>query len=449
MKQSNINKDETNLGEILKILKERYKLILIVTTLALLSSIAVNKYLLTPVYQTKALLMVTQGDTQKPVSGRVKGTGLEEIMSTVSSIPQMTINTYVGQLESEAVLARVIKKLELEKRGYTPSALGGLVSASAVQDTNLISVRVAHPNPVLAQQIANTLSEEFLGFISQINEQQMGKSVEFLKKQAETANKELNNARTNLQLIQQDMAGAAVLEQAMSAKNQELLEAQSQLIKVRVESQGITGAISQARHQLRVVPPSVTTQNEAGGPASVEPNPAYQELKARIDQRLIDSAQKRAEASSLEGIVASLTPQLKTLQIELSKKKSAFELAQKEVTRLEQTSTLIKTKINEAQVAKSLKLGETNLIIVSAASLPAYPFKPNKSLNIAVGVTLGLMVSVFLAFLFNYVDNTIKTLKEVEDYVLLPVLAQVPIYKPYKGKGSGPVFESSGQPVNM
>lgn len=50
------------------------------------------------------------------------------------------------------------------------------------------------------------------------------------------------------------------------------------------------------------------------------------------------------------------------------------------------------------------------------------PVKPNTTLNIAIAFVLGLMVSVGLAFLQEYLDNTIKTEAEVERLLGYPVL---------------------------
>jgi len=54
-------------------------------------------------------------------------------------------------------------------------------------------------------------------------------------------------------------------------------------------------------------------------------------------------------------------------------------------------------------------------------AIPA-PVKPNTTLNIAIAFVLGLMVSVGLSFLLEYLDNTIKTEEEVERLLGYPVL---------------------------
>ncbi|MGF2618150.1 capsular biosynthesis protein [Rossellomorea vietnamensis] len=53
------------------------------------------------------------------------------------------------------------------------------------------------------------------------------------------------------------------------------------------------------------------------------------------------------------------------------------------------------------------------------------PIKPQPVLNIAIAMVVGLMASVGLAFLLEYLDNTIKTEQDVEKILGLPVLGSI------------------------
>ncbi|MFA6809227.1 MAG: Wzz/FepE/Etk N-terminal domain-containing protein [Eubacteriales bacterium] len=54
------------------------------------------------------------------------------------------------------------------------------------------------------------------------------------------------------------------------------------------------------------------------------------------------------------------------------------------------------------------------------------PIKPNKSLNILIAFVVGLMAAVGLVFLIEFLDNTIKNEKDVEEILGLPVLGTIP-----------------------
>ncbi|MCL6444670.1 MAG: capsular biosynthesis protein [Alicyclobacillus sp.] len=53
------------------------------------------------------------------------------------------------------------------------------------------------------------------------------------------------------------------------------------------------------------------------------------------------------------------------------------------------------------------------------------PVKPNKKLNVAIAFILGLMVSVGLAFLLEYLDNRVRSEEDVQRYLKLPVLGTI------------------------
>jgi len=68
-----------------------------------------------------------------------------------------------------------------------------------------------------------------------------------------------------------------------------------------------------------------------------------------------------------------------------------------------------------------------NVSILNDASLEANPspVKPNVKLNIAIAFVVSLMVMVGLAFLLEYLDDTVKTERDVETIMGLPTLTAV------------------------
>ncbi|MBS4804401.1 MAG: capsular biosynthesis protein [Clostridium sp.] len=70
-----------------------------------------------------------------------------------------------------------------------------------------------------------------------------------------------------------------------------------------------------------------------------------------------------------------------------------------------------------------------NIKIIEAVELPEKPVSPNKKMNIAIAFLLGLMVSVGLAFLLEFLDNTFKNKEQLERELDLPVLGSIPNMK--------------------
>lgn len=67
--------------------------------------------------------------------------------------------------------------------------------------------------------------------------------------------------------------------------------------------------------------------------------------------------------------------------------------------------------------------------IVDTAVTPDKPVKPNKILNILLAFVVGLVTAVGLAFLLEYMDNTLKTANDVEKLLGIPVLGVIPSYE--------------------
>ncbi|MBZ9537125.1 capsular biosynthesis protein [Cytobacillus oceanisediminis] len=53
------------------------------------------------------------------------------------------------------------------------------------------------------------------------------------------------------------------------------------------------------------------------------------------------------------------------------------------------------------------------------------PISPNPPLNIAIAAVVGLMIGVGLAFLLEYLDNTVKNEQDIEKLLELPVLGAI------------------------
>ncbi|WP_096550709.1 YveK family protein [Ureibacillus thermosphaericus] len=79
-------------------------------------------------------------------------------------------------------------------------------------------------------------------------------------------------------------------------------------------------------------------------------------------------------------------------------------------------------KVFEEEIKQLMNVDNVN--ILSPAELPENPspVKPNKMLNMAIALVIGLMIGVGLAFLLEYLDTTIKTEKDVEELLNLPII---------------------------
>ena len=73
-----------------------------------------------------------------------------------------------------------------------------------------------------------------------------------------------------------------------------------------------------------------------------------------------------------------------------------------------------------------------NVKIVQSVKIPDNPVSPNKVMNIVIAFFLGLMISIGLSFLLEFIDNTFKNKGEMEEMLKLPVLGVIPNFKSIK-----------------
>ena len=82
---------------------------------------------------------------------------------------------------------------------------------------------------------------------------------------------------------------------------------------------------------------------------------------------------------------------------------------------------------SETGVEARLKgLRTSNVRVVDRARVPVRPSSPRKVRNLALALLLGFGGGIGLAFLFDFLDNSIKTSEDVERYAGLPTLGVVP-----------------------
>lgn len=86
-----------------------------------------------------------------------------------------------------------------------------------------------------------------------------------------------------------------------------------------------------------------------------------------------------------------------------------------------------------------------NVSILTTAELSdnPTPVEPNPILNIAIAIVLGAMVGVGIAFLLEYLDNTITTEDDVEKQLGLPILGVISQVQDSDMRGTHVTFEPS------
>ncbi|MGX9789851.1 polysaccharide biosynthesis tyrosine autokinase [Mycobacterium sp. MMS18-G62] len=142
-----------NLQDFIKLLRSRWITVCVALILAVLGAVTLS-LLTTPLYQASTRLFVST------TSG---ATATELYQGNLYS--QQRVISYTQLLMGETLAQRTIDKLGLDT---SAAALEKRVKATAKTDTVLIDVQVLDESPVRARDIANTLSDEFVVMVREL-----------------------------------------------------------------------------------------------------------------------------------------------------------------------------------------------------------------------------------------------------------------------------------------
>lgn len=426
------DKNVIDLREYLRIVAKWKKFIISGTLMFIMAAAILSFFVMSPVYQAKTLLMVTQATNQLQSTQNQQQEGLEDVVGNLSRLPVLTMNTYLGQLKSDILMQRVIDDLKLDPELYSAGGLSNTISGTIVKDSNLIEVKVQNTDPSLAAAIANNLNKQFLNLISEKNAEQMSRSVTFLKEQRDSTDLELQKATEALKKFQEQPQGVSVLEQEFAKKAETISELESQMELASVELNQLQAGIVQLEKNLKATTP--TTRVEKVEPSTgrtytvQESNPLYVSSTEKLNDKRAALAEKQAETTGLMNLLQNSRLELNDMQAELAGKKLYQDKLQREVDRLKTTSETLAQKTTETQISKSINFGDTSVIVVSEAAIPGSPIKPNKVLNMAIAMLLGFMAFTVLAFLLESLDNTLKNPEDITNHLDLTVMGVIPFF---------------------
>jgi polysaccharide biosynthesis transport protein len=137
-------------------------------------------------------------------------------------------------------------------------------------------------------------------------------------------------------------------------------------------------------------------------------NPVYQKL---MEPYAVTEAQRVADRAKIAGLkqaVANSKAELRQLP------SRALQLA--ELTRtagvLEHTYTILNEKFQELRVSEAAQLA--NARVIDLALKPQSPIRPNRKVNLALGLCFGVLLGLAVAFLQEHLDNSVKTPDQME-----------------------------------
>ncbi|PQD96161.1 capsular biosynthesis protein [Pradoshia eiseniae] len=79
----------------------------------------------------------------------------------------------------------------------------------------------------------------------------------------------------------------------------------------------------------------------------------------------------------------------------------------------------------QKDIAKIMNVDNVSILAKAEVSDQASPIKPQPLMNIAAALVVGLFLGVGIAFLLEYLDNTIKTEQDIERILEMPVIGVI------------------------
>ena len=139
---------------------------------------------------------------------------------------------------------------------------------------------------------------------------------------------------------------------------------------------------------------------------------------------------ERASLLSVQAKVANLTEQLANAKEGLK----AINEADLKITRLRREISMQQANyqrysenLEQARIDHALDREKiSNISVVQPATFPTRPVPQRRTLKLALGILVGILGGIGLAFFFEHIDNSIRTPAEVEEKLLLPALASIP-----------------------
>jgi capsular exopolysaccharide synthesis family protein len=335
-------------------------------------------------------------------------------------------------------------------------------SRLSVRETRLIDISYRHTDPHLAAKIVNAVADTF---VMQNLERRTANSastgsylqqrIAELQSTIRTKNEELINYAKNHQIISLEPNQNTVVER-LEGLNKQLLVAENER------------KLAEAAYRASLQPGAAEALAEGGAGSDVpsatkvttEAEVKLEDLKQKRAELLVDNTEKWPAVKEIDKQIAAREKEIndtrtratkvvttnlatryrQTLQSEESLRK-AYEEQRAETLTQNEAAVQYRIIQQEVETNKSLLDGllqrikendvvmtgtPNNIRVVDYAIAQKTPIAPKRTLITMLSVVLSLGCGVGLAFILEYLDDSIRSTEDVERYLHLPPIAVIP-----------------------
>ena len=450
-----------------RIIRIRKTVILAVFLLVVITATVVT-YILPEQFSSTARIKIDRDSADIP--------GLGETQASQRTIyDPYFIQTEFEVIQSEIILGKVISSLHLNeewgkkynngaplKTSETMELMKQRMNLRPVRNASLIEITVYSEKAEEAQRIANTIADTYRLHRLQVNKDLMSAGIDSLEahrtesdQKVKEAQEEVDRKRTELAIHDPDPM-STMPTPTLSAEVLRQLQSQLIMLKsVEVNQDTQLGNLKELkRPELRnaiqtalSTPDSALTtlfqeldvleQRRLSSDISYTSNSIFSkslddgisDLNRKIDEKvdgILLGLQTRLEATRAS--LKELNDRIESAQsndLYLAEVSRPYYVAKQKLADLLQFRSILKMKINSQMVERDLP--KNAMVIITDRAVENHdPVRPKKGLSIALGVIIGLVVGVGLAFFIEYLDTSVKTIDDVERTLQSPVLGVIP-----------------------
>jgi polysaccharide biosynthesis transport protein len=453
-----------------RVIRLRRSLILTVFLLCLITSTLLT-YWLPKQYSSTVQIQVEKDLPEVP---------LEESRQLVQSFDPYFLTTQFSIIKSQSILTNVIVRLDLtavlaaqnnEATAWTVDEtfdyLQKRVTVDQTRGTSLIEITVRNPVKELARDIANAIATSYKD--SRLDQWKYSRTngiasmqEEVRKYENDLTNEEhnLDKLRTTLKIPETDddnpIYTATIHTETVRALEMRRIDAELefetfsnilsklQAIKTDLGTDKLKSALTTAyAHQLDPELVSLTDRllsskermvaiSEHYGPKNPEfvqaqtaLNNAQAEYDRKFDGIMLGLQAHVEEARSLFEEIERRETQIEATNNLLYENYRPYNSEKRRVEDKRRTLAELYRKIQNESVEAHQPLQNT-VIIRNPARIEKRQVSPKPAIIIPLGVLIGLLVGVGLAFFIEYLDTSVKTIDDVERSLQAPVLGVIP-----------------------
>jgi capsular exopolysaccharide synthesis family protein len=465
---------EIHLKDYLRVLHKR-RWVILTTFVVIFTLTAILTFRQRPLYQATAQLLI-----EKENPNILSFKEVMELDAATSDYYQ----TQYKMLQSRTLAQAVIDRLRLAehpefssppKKGAPAAADAGEARATArvnaflqrvaiepLRNTRLVNIGVKSYDPKLAALMANTLADLYIEQNLKHKVDTTQQAGNWLSEQAAAAKKKLDDAERALQTYNEKNNIISLEErqslvvQKLEELNSELTKARTTRIELETRAQQLkdlqrSGAGIDAMESMPQVIGNVVIQGMRTDLAKLEGDLAEQsKVYTPKHPRIISLSsqiqtlrQKIAEEIGRVGqsirneyevavkrersLNAALEEQKQQVQ-DLNQKSIAYGALKREVETNNRIFGVLMAREKETGLEGGLRTN--NIRIVDRAEVPMGPVSPKKARNLGLGLIIGLIGGVGLAFFLEYLDDTVKDPDDIERHLKVPFLGPVPVLAP-------------------